>query len=176
MKKKPIAILFIITVLLLINVLLYAQCELPKPQGSHNLCNPMLQTTLSNTSNTITIDNVGVIPVAGSCSITISYYDETASVPGCAPLINCPVASLSTSGSTVRVSLNGCTNLPDLPNTAIYYINIQTAEGLYFYHVYNYACSYPLGKKSKFNSREEKSTVVNSPKIKIPMVWDFNHW
>lgn len=164
MKKKPIAILFILTVILLKNALLYAQCELPIYQGSHNLCNPMLQTIISNTSNTITIDNVGEIPAAGSCSITISYYDETLPVPGCAPLINCSNACLSTSGSTVSLSLNGCATLPDLPNTAIFYINIQTPEGLYFYHVRNYGCSYPLGEKFKSNPEKKKLSLLAARK------------
>jgi hypothetical protein len=170
MKKKPI--LFILTVMLLKNGLLYAQCELPIPQGSHNLCNPNFETTISNTSNTITIDNVGVIPVAGSCSITINYYDEE--VWGCAPLISCPTACLNTSGSTVSLSLNGCAILPDFPNTAIFYINIQTSEGLYFYHVRNYACGYQLGKNPG-NFKEEKVTAVNKRGTKTPKVWDFNH-
>jgi hypothetical protein len=173
MKKKPIAILFILTVLLLKNALLYAQCELPIPQGSHNLCNPMVNTTISNTSNTITISNVGEIPAAGSCSITISYYDET--LYGCAPLINCSNGSLSSSGSTVSLSLNGCAVLPDLPNTAIFYINIQTSEGLYFYHVRNYGCSYVLGENLKSNSREETVIGVSRLKIMKPKAWDFNH-
>lgn len=173
MKKRLIAILLSSTVILLNNVHLYAQCELPVPQGSHNLCNPMVNTTISNTSNTITLDNVGQVPTVGTCSITISYYDETST--GCAPLINCSNASLSTSGSTVSLSLNGCSSLPDLPNTAIFYINIQTSEGIYFYHVRNYACSYVLGKKSMSNSKEEK-VAVSSKGIKTPKVWGFNHW
>jgi hypothetical protein len=163
MKKKSITILFFLTVMLLKNVHLYAQCELPKPPGSHNLCNPMFNTTVSNTSNTIVIDNAGKIPPAGSCSITLSYYDEE--IVTCAPLINCTTASLSsTSDSTVTLSLNGCAILPDLPNTAIFYINIQTSEGLYFYHVHNYGCSYVLGKNSLSVSQKNKSLLVTARK------------
>jgi hypothetical protein len=173
MKKKLIAILLSLTVILLNNVHLYAQCELPIPQGSRNLCNPLVNTTISNTTNTITLDNVGQVPTAGTCSITISYYDETSTV--CAPLINCPNASLSTSGSTVSLSLNGCTALPDLPNTAIFYINIQTSEGIYFYHVRNYSCSYVLGKKWTSNSKEEKVNAVSTRGIKTPKAWGFTH-
>jgi len=172
MKKKSIAILFILTIMLFKNGPLFAQCELPIPQGSHNLCNPNVETTISNTSNTITIDNVGVIPAAGSCSITINYYDEETT--RCAPLITCSTACLSTSGSTVNLSLNGCAILPDLPNTAIFYINIQTPDGLYFYHVYNYACAYQLGENTS-NSKVEKVTAVNHRGIKTPKVWSFNH-
>ncbi|MCS3801170.1 hypothetical protein [Niastella sp. OAS944] len=173
MKKKSIAILFFLTVILFKNEHLYAQCELPIPQGSHNLCNPMVNTTISNTSNTITLDNAGQVPVAGTCSITISYYDETSA--SCAPLINCSNASLSTSGSTLTLTLNGCAILPDLPNTAIFYLNIQTSEGVYFYHVRNFACGYVLGKKLTPNSREEKAIAVSSRGIKTPKVWGITH-
>lgn len=162
MKKKSIAFLFITTVLLLMNVHLFAQCELPKPQGSYNLCNPNFQTTVSNTSNTITIANAGTIPPAGSCSITLSYYDEE--IATCAPVINCSTASLSTSGSTVSLTLNGCTNLPDLPNTGIFYLNIQTPGGIYFYHVRNYSCDYPLGKNSRSYTRQNKFLLLTARK------------
>jgi hypothetical protein len=166
MKKRAFVILFFLTVILLKNAPLYAQCELPVPQGSRNLCNPMVNTIISNTSNTITLDNVGQIPTGGTCSVTISYYDETSTT--CAPLINCSSASLSTSGSTVNLSLNGCAILPDLPNTAIFYINIQTTEGVYFYHVRNYGCSYVLGNNSASKSRAEKVTAVNRRGITTP--------
>jgi hypothetical protein len=159
MKKIQIIAFSILTLMLLRNAPLYAQCDLPKPPGSYNLCNPMLQTTIVNTSNSITIDNAGEIPPSGACTITISYYDETSPIPGCAPVINCPTASVNTSGSTVTLLLNNCDGLPDLAATAIFYINIETSTGIYFYHVRNYSCDYVLGINNSTSNVEEKKVA-----------------
>jgi hypothetical protein len=141
MKHKPFSCFIMITALVIIHNSSFAQCELPKPGGSHNMCSASFQTGISNTSNTITITNAGAVPPDGSCSVTLSYYDE--SVGQCAPQMNC-TGTLSSSGTTVNLSLNNCSWLPDLPNTGIFYINIQTGAGVYFYHVRNYSCDYVL--------------------------------
>src|SRR5688500_10806965 len=127
MKHKPFSCLLMTAALAIINNSSFAQCELPKPQGSHNMCSASFQTGVSNTSNTITITNAGAVPPDGSCSVTVSYYDENTGT--CAPQMNCS-GTLSSSGSTVNLSLSGCSWLPDLPNTGIFYINIQTASGV----------------------------------------------
>ena len=51
-------------------------------------------------------------------------------------------------------------------------------EGLYFYHVRNYACGYQLGENTS-NAKEEKVTAVKSRGIKTPKVWELStefHW
>jgi hypothetical protein len=168
MKPKNLSRLLMIATLVFVQHSLYAQCELTKPAGSHNMCSASFQTGISNTSNTITITNAGAVPPSGSCSVTVSYYDEN--ISACAPLMNCS-GTLSSSGTTVNLSLSGCSGLPDLPNTGIFYINITTPAGVYFYHVRNYSCDYVLPVVlSKWKA--EKIQINNKDVVKLTWTSD----
>jgi hypothetical protein len=172
MNQKLFSCLFMMAAIAIINNSLYAQCELPKPTGSHNICSASFPTAISNTLNTLTITNAGTVPPDGPCSVTLTWFDEN--IGTCGPPMNC-TGTLSSTGTTMNLSLSGCPGLPDLPNTGIFYLNINTDSSVYFYHVYNYACGYVLGEGLS-TLKAEKLQPAGKPAINVSTAIESLQW
>jgi hypothetical protein len=122
---------------------LSAQCDIPKT--GQNLCNADQTSYLTNTSNSITISDIALLPVDGTYNVIISYYKQSRNA--CAPIINCSGATVTTSGSSVTISLGSCATLPgNFSTEGIIRVNLTDGpEGDYFIHFLGGACLLPLG-------------------------------
>lgn len=169
MKKKPV-IYLLAFIAIIMNAAAYGQCDLPVPADSINLCTWENTITVTNTTNTITFNNPPTMPAAGTYNVVLTYFDELAG--RCGPAINCSSATITVSGSSFTIDLGSCANLPsDYSESGIRYTNIYSTTGghNYFYNVYNYACTLPLGNGivySKIRSHAGNKIVSNPAQIK----------
>ena len=147
--------------LIILSSFSYGQCELPIPPGAKNLCSEHL--AISNTANSITIANPGVIPssIAGSYTVTMIYYDEWTG--DCGPQIVYPNATMSATASSIIINPGSGVTLPDFGSSPIIYINIVSNGGgdSYFLIWYNYACGLPLGNEISMLIAKQKVSGIN---------------
>lgn len=115
------------------------------PRTGQNLCNQEQTSYVENTANSVTINEIALVPAAGTYNVTISYYKQSTS--SCQPVINITGATVTTSGAGITISWSGGVNLPaSFSSEAIIYTNLTDGpEGNYFLHIYGGACILPLG-------------------------------
>jgi hypothetical protein len=147
MKCKTFTRLLAVAAMALATRNSFGQCELTMPPNGVNLCE-QYASSISNTSNSITIDNPSNLPTAGSYTATIHYYKQ--STNGCYPEIVCPNATVTTSGNSVLISLGACNNsavlTSDFATAFTVYINLVSNTGgyNYFFQNINGVCTLPL--------------------------------
>ena len=152
-----------IAALIFVNMTAYSQCEIEIPPGASHLCTQM-QSSVSNTSNSITFVNPTFIPAsfASSYTVTVSYYYVYGT--DCS-LIVCPNATMSATASTVTINLGSCANLPaDFSETSfVLYINmVANGDGSSFYFRYiNGECTAPFGNSIALLSKKQEIAVSN---------------
>src|SRR5262245_35517480 len=98
-------------ILLIIHAPLFAQiCAIERT--GQNLCDGAQGVYITNTSNSITIHEVGCILVNGLYNLTMNYYRQATN--SCQLVINCSAVSVYNNGTNndVTISFSGCTNLP----------------------------------------------------------------